>query len=86
MKVEINKDKYAWKVNWNLLKDGMKEAAEAKKPMLVEFAVYEGCHRCEFMQKYFYSNDESIERINTDIIPILIDLAKPLTSGEKALG
>jgi hypothetical protein len=57
-----------------------------KKPMLIDFSVYEGCHRCEFMQKYVYSNDEIVDKINSDFIPIIIDLAKTLTPEEKSLG
>jgi hypothetical protein len=40
---KINNDKYASKVNWNSLKEGLKKAA-IKKPMTVDFAVYEGYH------------------------------------------
>ncbi len=77
---------YAWKVNWLSLDEGLKKAEAEKKPVIVDFAVHEGCHRCEFMQKHVYSNDSIVKKINQDFIPVFIDLAENLTSEEQALG
>jgi thioredoxin-related protein len=77
---------YAWKVNWHSLDQGIKKARDEKKPMLIDFAVHEGCHRCEFMQKNVYSNDLIVEKIHKDFIPIFIDLAETLAPDELALG
>jgi hypothetical protein len=38
------------------------------------------------MQKNVYGNDDILEKINSDFVPIFIDLNKPLTSQEIALG
>lgn len=78
--------KYARKVNWKSLEEGLKILESLKKPLLVDFGVEEGCHSCEFLQKNVYSNDEIAEKINSHFIPIFINLANPLTSQEITLG
>jgi hypothetical protein len=77
---------YASKVNWNSLEEGIKKARAAGKPMLVDFAVHEGCERCEFLQANVYSRDTIVDKINKDFIPVFIDLAQALTPEERALG
>ena len=79
-------EKYAEKVKWLPLKEGMERARVEKKPMLVDFAVAKGCPRCDFLQKNVYSKDEIVRKINSDFVPILIDLSKKLTPEENALG
>ncbi len=79
-------EKYAGKVNWHSLKDGMAKTRLEKKPLLVDFGVVKGCRRCEFLQKNIYSSDKIVEKINSDFIPVFIDLGKDLTHEEKALG
>ena len=78
--------KYAWKVHWKSLDDGIKTASSEGKPMLVDFGVHEGCERCEFMQKNVYSSDKIVDKINRDFVPVYIDLAEDLTPDERALG
>jgi hypothetical protein len=63
--------KYARKVNWKSLEEGLKILESLKKPLL---------------QKNVYSNDEIAEKINSHFIPIFINLANPLTSQEITLG
>lgn len=82
----LAEEKYAEKVNWHSLKDGMAKARLEKKPLLVDFGVVKGCPRCEFLQKNVYSSDKIVEKINSDFIPVFIDLGKDLTPEEKALG
>ncbi len=77
---------YAWKVNWNTLQEGMHKSKTEGKPMLVDFAVHEGCERCELLQANVYSRDTIVDKINEDFIPIFIDLARALTPEERALG
>ncbi len=77
---------YAWKVNWYSLKEGIDKSRVERKPMLVDFAVHEGCERCEFLQANVYSRDTIVDKINKDFIPIFIDLAGTLTPEERALG
>ena len=79
-------EKYAEKVKWLPLKEGMERARVEKKPMLVDFAVAKGCPRCDFLQKNVYSKDEIVRKINSDFVSILIDLSKKLTPEENALG
>ena len=79
-------EKYAEKVNWHSLKDGLKKARVEKKPLLVDFGVVKGCPRCQFLIKNVYNNDEIVKKINSDFVPVFIDLNKDLTSDEKALG
>ncbi|HBU05106.1 MAG TPA: hypothetical protein DEA95_00485 [Nitrospiraceae bacterium] len=79
-------ERYAGKVKWFSLNEGMEKARAEKKPMLVDFAVARGCPRCEFLQKNVYSKDEIVKKINSDFVPIFIDLSKKFSPEEKALG
>jgi len=82
----LAEEKYAEKVNWHSLKDGVKKAKLEKKPILVDFGIVKGCPRCEFLMKNVYSKDEIVKKINSDFIPVFISLMKELTPEEKALG
>jgi thioredoxin-related protein len=77
---------YAPDVNWKSLKDGRKLAKKEKKPMLVDFAVPEDCDRCEFFENNVYNKKEITDKINSEFIPVWIDLNGPLTMDEQALG
>jgi len=79
-------ERYAEKAKWLSLKEGMEKARIEKKPILVDFGVAMGCPRCKFLQKNVYSKDEIVRKINSDFVPIFIDLSKKLTPEEKALG
>ncbi|RJQ40681.1 MAG: thioredoxin family protein [Nitrospiraceae bacterium] len=79
-------ERYAEKVKWFSLKEGKERAMAEKKPMLVDFAVAKGCPRCDFLQKNVYSKDEIVKKINSDFVPIFIDLSKKLSPEEKVLG
>jgi len=78
--------KYAEDVNWKSLKDGRKLAKKEKKPMLVDFAVPEDCDRCDFFQNNVYNKKEITDKINSDFVPVWVDLNGPLTMDEQALG
>lgn len=80
-----DKDK-AGLIKWYSFKEAKEKARVEGKPMIVDFAVAQGCPRCEAMQKNIYSKKEIADRINKDFIPVLIDLAKELTHEEKRLG
>ncbi|MFA4828566.1 MAG: thioredoxin family protein [Thermodesulfovibrionales bacterium] len=82
----LAEEKYAEKVNWHSLKGGLKQARLEKKPLLVDFGVVKGCPRCEFLLKNVYSSDEIIRKINSDFVPVFIDLEKDLSADEKSLG
>lgn len=85
-KSKNNYHKNASKVNWHSLEEGLSISENLKKPLLVDFGVEEGCHRCEFIQKNVYANAEILKKINSDFVPIFIDLGKPISSQEIALG
>lgn len=78
--------KYASMVRWKALEEGLRMSKSLKKPMMVDFGVEKGCHRSEFMQKNVYTNYEIVEKIKSDFIPIFINLARPLSSEDIALG
>jgi thioredoxin-related protein len=73
-------------VKWTSLKDGMAKARAEKKPMIVDFFYGAGCPRCEKLEKGIYTNPQIARKINDDFVPIFIDLTKPLTKEEEALG
>ncbi|MFN3479260.1 MAG: thioredoxin family protein [Thermodesulfovibrionales bacterium] len=77
---------YAGLIKWLSLKDGKERARLEKKPMIIDFAVAEGCPRCEAMQRNVYSRKEIADRINKEFIPVRIDLAKELSAEERKLG
>lgn len=81
----LEKD-YPGLIKWHSLKEGKERARVERLPMIVDFAVAEGCPRCEAMQKNVYSRKEIADRINRDFIPVLIDLSKELTAEERKLG
>lgn len=82
----VAKEKYAEKINWLSLSAGLKKAKAEGKPMIVDFGVPEGCPRCAFLEKNVYGSDEIAGKINSEFVPVLIDLSKKLTPEEKALG
>jgi len=64
----------------------MEKAKKEKKPSIVDFWYGVECPRCERMQKFVYSDPKIAKKIMDDFIPIKIDLKKPLTEEEDALG
>lgn len=80
---------YAEKVGWHRLAEGREIARNLKKPMVVDFAVPTGCDRCDFLQDNVYSKAEIVEKINTDFVPIWINLdasSHTMTEEEQKLG
>ncbi len=73
-------------VKWSSLKDGMAKAKAEKKPIIVDFFFGKGCPRCEMLEKGVYTNPAITKKINDDFVAIFIDLTKPLTKEEEALG
>ena len=80
---------YAGQVNWHDLEKGREMARAKKKPLIVDFAVPSGCDRCDFLQDNVYNRDEIVEKINSDFVPIWINLdasSHTLTPEEERLG
>ena len=73
-------------VQWFSLKEGFAKAKLEKKPCIVDFFFGKGCPRCEKLQKYVYDDPIIAKKIMDDFVPIRIDLTKPLTAEEDALG
>jgi len=78
--------KYGKDVHWYSLAEGKEKAREEKKPAVIDFFYPNGCPRCDRMNEYVYTNKEIINKLNTEFIPILINLGGPLTEEEKAFG
>lgn len=80
---------YAEGVNWYSLEEGRALALSEKKPMIVDYAVPKGCDRCDFLQDNVYSEEAIVSKINSDFVPIWINLdqsAHQLTDEERRLG
>jgi hypothetical protein len=77
---------YTPDVYWKSLRDGRKLAKKEKKPMLVDFGVPEDCDRCDFFQNNVYDKKEICDKINSDFVPVWIDLNGPLNLDEQSLG
>ncbi len=74
------------KVAWCSLEEGKQLAWVQEKPMLVEFYVPAGCHRCELMDAQIYGNEEIARLINERFVPVRIDLTGTMTREEVELG
>lgn len=73
-------------VAWHTLAEGKTRAAAEKKPLLVDYFVPTGCNRCERMDRALWADPEIARRVNGDFVPVRVDLSKPMTDDEKALG
>jgi len=73
-------------LQWLSLKEGSAKAKSEKKPSIVDFFYGKGCPRCEKLQKNVYDDPIISKKIMDDFVPIRIDLTKPLTEEEEALG
>lgn len=73
-------------VQWLSLKEGMEKAKKEKKPSIVDFWYGVECPRCARLQRDVYSDPMITKKIMADFIPIRIDISKPLTEEEEALG
>ncbi len=73
-------------IKWYSLEEGKVLAKRLNRPCVVDFHFSRGCPRCEKLEKYVYSNREIIHKLNTEFIPIRIELSGELTPEEKALG
>lgn len=73
-------------VKWNSLRDGIEKAKTEKKPLIIDFFYGAGCARCELLEKNVYTNPEIVKKINTEFVPVFVDLTKPLNKEEEELG
>ncbi len=73
-------------INWHTLASGREIAMREKKPMVVDFASGPGCPRCEQMSSGPYSDPRVVSELNSEFVPIKIDLSRPITADELALG
>ena len=73
-------------VQWLSLKEGFAKAKLEKKPCIVDFFYGKGCPRCERLQINVYDDPTISKKIMDDFVPIRIDLTKPLSREEDALG
>jgi thioredoxin-related protein len=73
-------------IQWMSLKDGLVKAKIEKRPLIVDFFYGKGCSRCESLQKNVYHDPSISKKIVNSFVPVRIDLNKPLTAQEDALG
>ena len=73
-------------VQWLPLKDGLIKAKNEKRPLIVDFYYGKGCPRCESLQKNVYNDPLISKKIMDYFVPVKIDLTKPRTAQEDALG
>lgn len=73
-------------IRWYSLTEGMEKSKNEKKPSIVDFWYGVECPRCERLQKDVYSDPMITKKIMADFVPIRIDISKPLTDEEEALG
>lgn len=72
-------------INWRTLAQGKPEAATKGMPVLVDFYFGEGCHRCMVFDNRIYSNNQVIEKIRQNFIPVRVDLTQDLSADEQQL-
>jgi thioredoxin-related protein len=73
-------------IQWMSLKEGMIKAKIEQRPLIVDFYYGKGCPRCESLQKNVYDEPSIARKIMSSFVPVKIDLTKPLTAQEDALG
>jgi thioredoxin-related protein len=73
-------------IQWLTLNDGLTKAKIEKRPLIVDFFYGKGCSRCESLQKNVYNDPSIAKKIVNSFVPVRIDLNKPLTAQEDALG
>jgi hypothetical protein len=73
-------------IQWYPLKEGTEKAVFEKKPAIVDFWYGVECPRCLRLQDDVYNNPLIAKKIMADFVPIRIDLSKPLSPDEEALG
>jgi len=73
-------------VTWHTLAEGRVLAAAQKKPLVVDYYVPSDCGRCETMDRQVWGNPEISAQVNEGFVPVRVNLNKPLTDDEKALG
>lgn len=73
-------------VKWHSFSEGRKKAEIEKKPMVVDFYTDHACPRCREMERHVYGNPEIARKLNSDFIPVRIDLGRDLEFEEKMLG
>jgi thioredoxin-related protein len=76
----------AGEVKWLSLSDGMAKAKAEKKAMIVDFFFSKDCPRCAKLEQNIYTNPKIAAKINSDFVPVFIDLTKPLSKEEEDLG
>jgi thioredoxin-related protein len=77
---------FAEEVQWYSLKEGTEKAVSEKKPSIIDFWYGVDCPRCVRLQDDLYKNPLIAKKIMDDFVPIRIDLSKPLSPEEQALG
>ena len=73
-------------VRWHTLAEAKGIAAAEKKPLLVDYYVPSGCSRCATMDRQVWGNPEIAAQVNEGFVPVRVNLTKPLTDDERALG
>ncbi len=73
-------------IRWYKLKEGIALARKFHRPCVIDFYFPGGCSRCSRLEQRVYNDPRIIKKINSEFIPIRINLAEPLTSEERALG
>ena len=73
-------------IKWYNLKEGVALARKLQRPCVVDFYFPGGCRRCSRFSQTVYSDLRVIKKMNSEFIPIRINLARPLTPQEQALG
>lgn len=73
-------------IKWYSLSEGRKKAQIEKKPIVVDFYTDHSCPRCAEMERHVYGNPEIARKLNSEFIPVRIDLGRELEFEEKMLG
>lgn len=72
-------------VKWHSLEEGRKLARLEGKPMIVDFYTMHECPRCRIMDQT-YKDPVIASRLNSEFIPIRVELSRALTDEEHELG
>ncbi len=76
---------FAADFDWYKYEDGLKKAKELNRPIFIMIS-QKGCVTCEYMDDVAFENEELVEFVEHNYIPIKLDIKEAKRLGYKAYG
>ena len=76
---------FAADFDWYSYEEGLKKAKELKRPIFIMIS-QKGCVTCEYMEDVAFENEELVDFVEHNYIPIKLDIKEAKKLGLKAYG